>query len=117
MSLHKDDFAKNDDCVAVDGLAPVVTRRDTCVGRRRRVDLAGIYENVYFVKTPFKLYELYSNMLNLGDLRDCLLLGVEENILTDEEFILQYDMNASKNPDFPYLQYESFHLDYLCDDE
>ena len=26
-------------------------------------------------------------------------------------------MNASKNPDFPYWQYDPFDLDDLCDDE
>ena len=56
-------------------------------------------------------------MPNLRDVRDCLLLGFEENMLTDEELILLYDMNTSKNPDFPYWQYESFDLDDLCDDE
>ena len=96
---------------------PIVTRRDTYAGGRGYVDLARIYENVYFVKTALKLYELYSNMPNLRGVRDCLLLGLEENILTYEEFILLYDMNTSKNPDFPYWQNESFDLDDLCDDE
>ena len=69
------------------------------------------------MKTALKLYELYSNMPNLRGVRDCLLLGFEENILTYEEFILLYDMNTSKNPDFPYWQNESFDLDDQCDDE
>ena len=89
----------------------------TYAGGRRYVDLAGIYQNVYFVKTALKLYELYSNMPNLGGVRDCLLLGFKENILTYKEFILLYDMNTSKNLDFPYWQNESFDLDDLCDDE
>ena len=67
--------------MAIDILVPVVTRRDTYAGRCRRVDLAEIYENVYFVKKALKLYELYFNIPNLRNIRDCLLLGFEENIL------------------------------------
>ena len=56
-------------------------------------------------------------MPNLRSVRECLLFGFEENLLNDEEFILLYDMNASKNPDFPYWQYDPFDLDDLCDNE
>ena len=56
-------------------------------------------------------------MPNLRSVRECLLFGFEENLLNDEEFILLYDMNTSKNPDFPYWQYDPFDLDDLCDDE
>ena len=30
-----------------------------------------------------------------------------ENAIDDEEFLLLYDINKSKNPDFPYWNYES----------
>ena len=67
--------------MAIDILVLVVTRHDTYAGRCRRVDLAEIYENVYFVKKGSKLYEPYLNIPNLRNIRDCLLLGFEENIL------------------------------------
>ena len=38
----------------------------------------------------------------MPSLRECLLLAHAQNILDDEEFVLLYDMNTSKNPDFPY---------------
>jgi len=56
-------------------------------------------------------------MPNLRDVRECLLLSFEQNLLSSEEFILLYDLNTSKNPDFPYWQYERFELDSLSDDE
>ena len=34
--------------------------------------------------------------------RKCLLTGYAENLIDEEEFILLYDINTSKNPDFPY---------------
>ncbi|PFX16387.1 hypothetical protein AWC38_SpisGene19327 [Stylophora pistillata] len=53
-------------------------------------------------------------MPNLRDVRHCLLFDFEGNLLNDEEFILLYDLNTSKNPDW---QYYPFDLDELCDDE
>ena len=49
--------------------------------------------------------------------RECLLTGYAENLIDEEEFILLYDINTSKNPDFPYWTYEKFQLDNLTDDE
>ena len=71
----------------------------------------------FFPKTVQKVSEHNSKMPNLRNVRECLLFGFEENLLNDEEFILLYDMNISKNPDFPYWQYDPFDLDDLCDDE
>lgn len=56
-------------------------------------------------------------MAKLRDTRDCLLLSFDQNIIDDEEFILLYGMNSSKNPDFPYWRYEPFDLDCLSDEE
>jgi len=39
------------------------------------------------------------------------------NLIDDEEFLLLYDANKSKNPDIPYSQYEYFDLDSMADDE
>ena len=54
----------------------------------------------FFPKTVQKVSEHNSKMPNLRNVRECLLFGFEENLLNDEEFILLYDMNISKNPDF-----------------
>ena len=75
------------------------------------------FTNFFCVKIARRLSELYFNMPNLHDVRDCLLFGFEGKLLNDKEFILLYDLNASKNPDFPSWQYDPFDLDKLCDDE
>ena len=56
-------------------------------------------------------------MAKLRETRDCLLLSFDEGIIDDEEFIFLHDLNSSKNPDFPYWQYDPFDLDCLTDVE
>ena len=53
----------------------------------------------------------------LRHVRDCLLLANAHNIIDDEEFAILYDYNKSKNPDFPYWNYNKFDLEKLSDDE
>ena len=60
---------------------------------------------------------LTAKMPRLRDVRDCLLLSHDQNLINDEELLLLYDMNTSKNPDFCYWQYPSFDLDRMNDDE
>lgn len=45
------------------------------------------------------------------------MLSFDENMMDDEEFIILNDVNSSKNPVFPYGQYEPFDLDCLSDGE
>lgn len=45
--------------------------------------------------------------------RDVLLLAYCTGIIDDTEFCLLYDCNSSRNPDFPYWQYDRFDLDRL----
>ena len=49
--------------------------------------------------------------------RSALLLAHDQNIINDEEFLYLYDINTSKNVDFPYWQYPSFKLENLSDPE
>ena len=49
--------------------------------------------------------------------RDSLLLAHSEDLIDDEEFALLYDLNTSKNPDYPYWKYEPFNLESLSDSE
>ena len=44
-------------------------------------------------------------------------LSFEENLLSGEEFIHLYDMNTSKNSDFPCWRCDPFDLDELLDDK
>ena len=54
-------------------------------------------------------------MPKLRAIRDCLLLFHDEKLITDEEFLFLYDVNQTKNPDFPHWLYDSFDLDKLSD--
>ena len=43
-----------------------------------------------------------------------LLLGSYDDVdISEDEFLLLYDANSSKNPDFPYQNYEHFNLEEL----
>ena len=55
--------------------------------------------------------------MSLKDAREHLLIAFDDRTITDEEFLLLYDMNRSKNLDLPYEQYERFSLDDMEDDE
>ena len=56
-------------------------------------------------------------MPRLRDVRNCLLLSHALNLINEEEFLLLYDINSSKNPDLPYWQYSNFDLESMNDDE
>ena len=49
-------------------------------------------------------------MTSFKDNRNAILASYNDGDLTDEEFILLYDMNRSTNLDIPYLDYERFDL-------
>ena len=56
-------------------------------------------------------------MTSFREAREGLLVAFSENLIDDEEFLLLYDLNTSKNPDIPYWSYERFDLETLTDDE
>ena len=56
-------------------------------------------------------------MPGLREVRTALLLAHHDNLIEDEELLLLYDLNRSKNPDFPYWRYPAFDLDRLNEDE
>ena len=55
--------------------------------------------------------------MSLREVRNLLLQGYDDGVISDEEFLLLYELNTSKNPDFPYWEYGLFDLDKLSDDE
>ena len=55
--------------------------------------------------------------MSFRDTREALLLAHFNKIINDEEFILLYDLNSSKNLDYPYWNYEKFDLDKISDEE
>ena len=54
---------------------------------------------------------------NLRNVRECLLLGHAFNLIDDEEFVILYNLNSNKNPDFRYWKYDHFDVDTLDDAE
>ena len=42
--------------------------------------------------------------------RDLPLLTFCEDSITEDEFLLLYDVNTSKNPEYPYWDYKKFYL-------
>ncbi|XP_057301777.1 uncharacterized protein LOC130636166 [Hydractinia symbiolongicarpus] len=56
-------------------------------------------------------------MPKLKDVRNTILLAHASNMINAEEFCLLYDLNKSKNPEFPYTCYGRFNLDTLEEDE
>jgi len=48
--------------------------------------------------------------------REGLLSALNINLLSEEEFLLLYDVNKSKNLDLPCKQYSPFNLDYMEDE-
>ena len=56
-------------------------------------------------------------MASFRDTRDVLLLAHDQELINDHELVLLYDLNTSKNLDFPYWNYQMFDLDTWTDDE
>lgn len=55
--------------------------------------------------------------MSLKKTRDELLLAFDDGFISDEEFLLLYDLNTSPNLDLPYEQYPCFDLEDMQDDE
>ena len=47
-------------------------------------------------------------MSTFRKVRELLLTSFDDGDISEDEFLLLYDVNRSKNPDFPYQNYEHF---------
>ena len=56
-------------------------------------------------------------MVSFRETRETLLLTHDQQLINDEEFVLLFDLNTSKNPDYPHWNYDMFHLDNWTDEE
>ena len=63
------------------------------------------------------LRETSREMANLRETINCITYAYRKGFINDREFVLLYDANRSKNPDFPYWNYERFELDELTNAE
>ena len=57
------------------------------------------------------------SMASFRDIRNLLNESFDDDDISENEFLLLYDANTSKNPDFPYDCYGSFDLDEMDDSE
>ena len=65
-------------------------------------------------KDSFDSFDL--NMPPLKKVREGLLLAYDSDLINVDEFVLLYNVNKSKNPDLPYLNYDKFDLDNMSED-
>ncbi|XP_065656915.1 uncharacterized protein LOC105845632 isoform X2 [Hydra vulgaris] len=56
-------------------------------------------------------------MASLRETKEVILAAYSQNEISDEEFLLLYDINSSTNFYFPYQKYQHFELDLMTDDE
>ena len=56
-------------------------------------------------------------MASFEAVRNELLLAYDEEVIDDEEFVLLWDCNKSKNPNFSYEDYANFNLDCIAEAE
>ena len=56
-------------------------------------------------------------MSSLKETRDLLLVSCVKGIINANDFAILYDVNMSKNPLFPYDNYEEFSLDNFSEEE
>ena len=56
-------------------------------------------------------------MSSLREIRELLVDFYMNGVLSDEEFVVLYDENRSKNLDLPYDEYGRFDLDEMADSE
>ena len=56
-------------------------------------------------------------MASFREIRNLLLKSFDDGDLSEDEFLLLYDANTSKNPDFPYDCYGKFDLDEMDNSE
>ena len=56
-------------------------------------------------------------MASFREIRSILLQSFDDGDISKDEFPLLYDVNTSKNPDFPYESYGKFDLNDMDDSE
>ena len=56
-------------------------------------------------------------MASFEEFRYLLVLYYDANLISDEDFLVFYEMLPSKNPNFPYDKYSRFDLDDMSEAE
>ena len=69
------------------------------------------------VQFDFQFVDFTSIMATFREVRDLVAVACFEDIIDEDEFLLLWDFNTSKNLDFPYEDYGRFDLDEMDDSE
>ena len=56
-------------------------------------------------------------MANMLERRNVVVEAFGDGLLNDEEFVLLYDLNSSRNLNIPYWQCRNFDMSNMQDDE
>ena len=56
-------------------------------------------------------------MTSFGDARDLLTTALFDNLISEDEYLILYDLNGSKNLDLPFDEFMRFDLDEMENSE
>ena len=68
----------------------------------KNFDGAGKEVAIFVYQSSYQRKAFEVNMSSLRNFCNALLVSHSTNLINDEEFLMLYDHNTSKNPDFPY---------------
>ena len=68
-----------------------------------------------FIFSPAKVIQ--TKIPNFRETGACKAYAYRNSFINEPEFVLLYDLHKSKNPEFPYWNYERFDLDEKTNDE
>ena len=88
------------------------------IRRRRDSTTADLVEGAWgevavAMARKIALRKLARRRVVVAPFREFLLTSFDDGDISEDEFLLLYDINRSKNPDFPYQNYEHFDLERL----
>ena len=78
---------------------------------------AGLCDFIKLFVAFYKLIFFGHSMASFKEFRHLLVLYYDADLISDENFLLLYEMFPSKNPNFPYQGYSRFDLDNMDEAE
>ena len=87
-------------------------------GRRQKARKINIKKTNLSAMAVYEHFEsTFSAMSTFRKTRNCLLESFNNGDISEDEFLLLYDANTSKNQDFPYECYGNFNLEEMDESE
>ena len=85
---------------------------------RREKSLRDQVEGAGGIVYIFSIFIISTSVMSaFREIRSILLQSFDDGEISENEFLLLYDVNTSKNPDFPYESYGKFDLNDMDDSE